>query len=414
MTTISRAAVGAILMSGAMVRAMLDGRKRQTRLLLKPQPFPVGGPFYQPYPTTSPSEWHSVSRDGYIANIQTVSYEPGQLLWVRHAADLFPVYYRPIAFGDGKYSAGTDGQIYRRGPDGMVLCATQVTEKGYRRLSLRHNGEVKHALVNRLVTEAFYGPAPSPLHTDTRHLNNIRDDNRPENLDWGTSAQNSADTIAAGRNFGANHPRAKLSPADVEEIKAAAGTMTEIGARFGVCHATVSNIKNGRKWRGQSVREPAERNAPPFALWKSPIHMPRWASLLTLEVTAVKVERLQDISEEDAKAEGATSRPNSSGFQGHYDGWSMDWSSVGTHSQYASGGPGPLTERDVSLGSPVHAFASYINELHGGPRWNLKPTNLWDQNPWIVAVTFKPHRWNIDQFIAARSADPIIEERELR
>ena len=68
--------------------------------------------------------------------------------------------------------------------------------------------------------------------------------------------------------------------------------------------------------------------------WRPSIHMPRWASRITLEVTGVRVERLQDINEEDALAEGVE-----------------------------------------------HAFRSLWESING--------PGSWDANPWVWVVEFR-------------------------
>lgn len=59
------------------------------------------------------------------------------------------------------------------------------------------------------------------------------------------------------------------------------------------------------------LRNGAYSAADPHVIWRHrpSIHMPRWASRILLEITAVHVERLQDISEEQALAEGAVPEP---------------------------------------------------------------------------------------------------------
>lgn len=105
------------------------------------------------------------------------------------------------------------------------------------------------------------------------------------------------------------------------------------------------------------------------------IHMPRWACRLEMEVTSVRLERLQAITEADAQAEGATSRTVSR----HYNqrGWSMDWSRVGTTRPNGA----VIDEGDICLGTARMAFANLWNKVYG--------PEAWDSNPWVWVVEFK-------------------------
>ena len=80
--------------------------------------------------------------------------------------------------------------------------------------------------------------------------------------------------------------------------------------------------------------------------WRPSIHMPRWASRITLEITAVRVERLQDISEADAIAEGVRN----------------------------------------SLHLPGGRFA---RENFEHLWWTVNGDGSWESNPWMWVIEFK-------------------------
>ncbi|WP_085731244.1 MULTISPECIES: hypothetical protein [unclassified Pseudomonas] len=112
------------------------------------------------------------------------------------------------------------------------------------------------------------------------------------------------------------------------------------------------------------------------------IHMPRWACRILLEITDVRVERLQDISEEQARAEGCffTDYGRKCGHGG------KGWSEIGDcpapaehHPQREGWMWAETTSHEQCLGSARNAF---------GNLWNATGGN-WDANPWVWVVEFK-------------------------
>jgi hypothetical protein len=97
----------------------------------------------------------------------------------------------------------------------------------------------------------------------------------------------------------------------------------------------------------------------PVGAWRPSIHMPRWASRITLEITEVRVERLQDISVADAIAEGIESEPGTAHWK-NYDTSPGGW-------RYWE--------------SPIQSYRTLWNSING--------PDAWDANPWVWAVSFE-------------------------
>lgn len=90
--------------------------------------------------------------------------------------------------------------------------------------------------------------------------------------------------------------------------------------------------------------------------WTPSIHMPRWASRILLEITDVRVERLNAINEHDAQAEGVAKLRG--GFWKHYQpGWTQ-------HQLSARG-----------------SFVTLWKSIYGDESWN--------SNPWVWVIKFK-------------------------
>jgi hypothetical protein len=122
-----------------------------------------------------------------------------------------------------------------------------------------------------------------------------------------------------------------------------------------VPHVTEDGPKNKAKGDGTGVTWRAAWDGNPSGFkWKPSIHMPRWASRIKLEIVRVGVERLQDISEADAYAEGVT---------------------IPDNYKFASNGrPEDRNEARVT-------YEALWESINGA--------GSWAQNPWVWVIEFK-------------------------
>ncbi len=127
--------------------------------------------------------------------------------------------------------------------------------------------------------------------------------------------------------------------------------------------------------RGHRFADLCDRSGDNAEPWHPSIHMWRELSRLTLEVVSVRVERLQDISEADAIAEGV---------QTHAQRYADEYAKEGTKPPEKVGGMVPWYRYDgepCAATSARHSYQTLWDSINGKGSWNA--------NPWVWVVEFR-------------------------
>lgn len=148
--------------------------------------------------------------------------------------------------GDWRYQVSSRGRVrsYVRGRPRILAPKRHPSGHVYAYVGGRNRK------VHQLVLEAFVGPRPDGAVT--RHLNDIPDDNRVENLVWGTPRENVRDAVRNGKHRaspGESSPHSKLTDDDVRNILRSRQTHTALAAKYGVTHGLIGHIRRGRAWK---------------------------------------------------------------------------------------------------------------------------------------------------------------------
>lgn len=134
-----------------------------------------------------------------------------------------------------------------------MMKQSKAKGKKYWRVGMQRMGRTEYRMVHLLVLYEFVGDRPKGHQG--RHLNDNQDDNRLENLAWGTHSQNVADRIANGKQVrGSKITRATLTEDQVRQIKqrlsesTKRGISRQLAKEFGTTDTVISGIKRGLTW----------------------------------------------------------------------------------------------------------------------------------------------------------------------
>ena len=139
------------------------------------------------------------------------------------------------------------GAIYRLDSKPQKILKLKITKYGYLQAVLLKNGKDHYLYIHRLVLLAFVGPCPT-MH-ETRHLDGNKKNNCLTNLCWGTRKENGEDMAMHGSQKGEKHHAAKLTEADIIEIRQTKGsTLLELSRRYGVGKTAIFKIIHRKRW----------------------------------------------------------------------------------------------------------------------------------------------------------------------
>lgn len=131
-----------------------------------------------------------------------------------------------------------------------------VSDNGYMRITTQRDGKRGPVYVHRLVALAFVSGYIPGYHVN--HINGVKLDNRPENLEWVPNEQNVRHAWKSGlcNIRGENAPAARLTPPRVRAIRrliAAGNPNNTIALAAGLSPNTIWKIANGHTWQSVSM-----------------------------------------------------------------------------------------------------------------------------------------------------------------